>query len=222
MNTTTLITVTPGEIGGQATQLVDARLLHQFLEVGRVFSNWIKGRIAEFEFVEGEDYLLAKTGEQDHVDSPNQTLTEGGGFLPNLAKTTHGCLEGYSPNLGNTSNQGGRPTTEYLLTLDMAKELAMVERTPKGRQARRYFIECEKALHARSQAVVPAPKPEYPLAINLRTANVQAINRQAQADVAGENAQRFHARREELLRLQRYVRLYGCLPPKTQIAGGAQ
>jgi len=67
---------------------------------------------------------------------------------------------------------------------------------------------------------VPAPKPEYPLAINLRTANVQAINRQAQADVAGENAQRFHARREELLRLQRYVRLYGCLPPKTQIAGG--
>ena len=186
MNTTTLITVTPGEIGGQTTQLVDARLLHQFLEVGRDFTNWIKGRIAEFEFVENEDYLVTKTGEQVHVDSPNQTLTEAGGFSPNLAKT---------------SNQGGRPATDYLLTLDMAKELAMVERTPKGRQARRYFIDCEKALHARNQAAVPAPKPEYPLAINLRTANVQAINRQAQADVAGENAQRFHARREELLRL---------------------
>ena len=210
MSTSTLIAVTPGEIGGQSTQLVDARLLHQFLEVGKDFSTWIKGRIAEFEFVENEDYLLAKTGEQVHFDSPslaNRTLTEAGGF---------------SPNLGKTSNQGGRPTTDYLLTLDMAKELAMVERTPKGRQARRYFIECEKALLARNQAAVPAPKPEYPLAINLRTANVQAINRQAQADVAGENAQRFHARREELLRLQRYVRLYGCLPPKTHIAGGAQ
>lgn len=35
---------------------------------------------------------------------------------------------------------------EYHLTLDMAKELSMVERNEKGRQARRYFIECEKRL----------------------------------------------------------------------------
>ena len=41
---------------------------------------------------------------------------------------------------------GGRPSVEYLLTLDMAKELAMVENNPKGREARRYFIACEKAL----------------------------------------------------------------------------
>lgn len=41
---------------------------------------------------------------------------------------------------------GGRPGVEYLLTLDMAKELAMVENNPKGREARRYFIACEKAL----------------------------------------------------------------------------
>ena len=184
MNTTTLMTVTPGEIGGQTTQLVDARLLHDFLGVGKDFTTWIKLRIRQYGFEQNQDYLLTQTGEQ----------------LPS----------------------GTKWRSDYMLTLDMAKELAMVERTPKGRQARRYFIECEKALHARSQAVVPAPKPEYPLAINLRTANVQAINRQAQADVAGENAQRFHARREELLRLQRYVRLYGYLPPKTQIAGGAQ
>ena len=41
---------------------------------------------------------------------------------------------------------GGRPLKEYALTLDMAKELAMVEGNEKGRQARRYFIECEKKL----------------------------------------------------------------------------
>ncbi|AWY01572.1 hypothetical protein A8139_17585 [Marinomonas primoryensis] len=35
----------------------------------------------------------------------------------------------------------------YFITLDMAKELAMVERNEKGKQARRYFIDCEKQLH---------------------------------------------------------------------------
>ncbi|UNF47274.1 antA/AntB antirepressor family protein [Bartonella krasnovii] len=46
--------------------------------------------------------------------------------------------------------KGGRPSTEYHLTLDMAKELSMVERNEKGRQARRYFIECEKKLRSQS------------------------------------------------------------------------
>jgi len=46
-------------------------------------------------------------------------------------------------NFINNPN-GGRPLKEYALTLDMAKELAMVEGNEKGKQARRYFIECEK------------------------------------------------------------------------------
>ena len=36
------------------------------------------------------------------------------------------------------------PAIEYHLTLDMAKELAMVERSPMGRVARKYFIKCEQ------------------------------------------------------------------------------
>lgn len=46
-------------------------------------------------------------------------------------------------NFINNPN-GGRPLKEYALTIDMAKELAMVEGNEKGKQARRYFIECEK------------------------------------------------------------------------------
>lgn len=41
---------------------------------------------------------------------------------------------------------GGRSSREYILTIDMAKELSMVENNEQGRVARRYFINCEKAL----------------------------------------------------------------------------
>lgn len=44
--------------------------------------------------------------------------------------------------------QGGRPQSEYLLTIDAAKELAMVEGNHKGKQARLYFIDVEKRLKA--------------------------------------------------------------------------
>ncbi len=42
--------------------------------------------------------------------------------------------------------QGGRPTSEYALSIDAAKEISMMSQCEKGKQARRYFIECEKRL----------------------------------------------------------------------------
>ncbi|MBF6649131.1 antA/AntB antirepressor family protein [Methylobacter sp. BlB1] len=59
--------------------------------------------------------------------------------------------------------QSGRPSIEYVITLDMAKELAMVERNEMGRTIRRYFIDCERA--ALQAASAPA-----------RIKNLQGLN----------------------------------------------
>ena len=56
------------------------------------------------------------------------------------------------PNFGE---KGGRPKIEYYLTLDVAKHLAMMEKNEKGKQARQYFIECERKLREHQLKLAP-------------------------------------------------------------------
>lgn len=114
--TSQLIPVFNGTIANETALLCNARDLHAFLGVKKVFAAWITNRISEYEFIENQDYIL----------------------LSNLGK--------------QTSGRGGHNRKDYHLTLDTAKELAMVERNEKGRQIRRYFIECEKKLRSMQPA----------------------------------------------------------------------
>ena len=60
-----------------------------------------------------------------------------------------------------TERTNGRPRKEYHITLDMGKELGMVERNKRGRQIRQYFIRCErtlKALQQPQQLALPEPQ----------------------------------------------------------------
>ncbi|MBY3714654.1 antA/AntB antirepressor family protein [Escherichia coli] len=114
--TSQLIPVFNGTIANEITLLVNARDLHTFLGVGKRFASWITERIAEYGFVENQDYILV---------SPNREIKGRG---------------------------GDRRSKDYHLTLDTAKELAMVEHNEKGRQIRRYFIECEKKLRSMQPA----------------------------------------------------------------------
>lgn len=89
-------------------QAVSARELHDFLEIGKDFSSWIKVQIDRCDFIENIDY---------------QSFTQKG-----------------------EREIGGTIRIEYALTLDAAKEISMMSQSEKGKQARRYFIECEKML----------------------------------------------------------------------------
>ncbi|MGN5992485.1 antA/AntB antirepressor family protein [Corynebacterium striatum] len=64
---------------------------------------------------------------------------EGQDFTPDLAKST-----------------GGRPRADHIVSLDMAKEISMIQRTDKGKQARAYFLECER--RAKQPAELSGPE----------------------------------------------------------------
>lgn len=120
-----LIELQTKTIAGNTVETVSARELHTFLENGDKFSDWFRDRVNQYGFQEGTDFVGVY---QKPVS--NHSSTE------NTEKPS-----------------GGRPSLEYYITLDMAKELAMVERNEKGKEARRYFIECERK--AKSQPNVP-------------------------------------------------------------------
>ncbi len=131
-----LINIEQKSIGATHVQTVDARELHAFLDVRRDFTNWIKQRIAKYGFVENQDYVCV----------------DGLSLSPNLANQS--SIENVcSPDLAS-KGRGGHNRMEYHLTIDMAKELSMVERTPKGKEARQYFIECERRLFSNAPTVL--------------------------------------------------------------------
>ena len=55
-----------------------------------------------------------------------------------------------------SESTGGRPSTEYDLTIDMAKQICMIQRTPEGRECRQYFIDLEKAWNTPEQIMARA------------------------------------------------------------------
>jgi phage anti-repressor protein len=62
----------------------------------------------------------------------------------------------YIVSLKNEQNfilSGGRPSKEYFLTIDAAKEISMLQRSEKGKEARKYFIECERKLKEHQLAI---------------------------------------------------------------------
>lgn len=56
----------------------------------------------------------------------------------------YGFTEGQDFQTFLSESTGGRPAQDAQLTIDMAKELCMIQRSEKGRQARQYFIQLEK------------------------------------------------------------------------------
>ena len=71
-------------------RLVDARVLHQFLEVGTHFREWIRRRIKSHRFIEGEDYstFVTKKG-KTQMGRPPKTYALTLGMAKELTMIEH-------------------------------------------------------------------------------------------------------------------------------------
>lgn len=61
------------------------------------------------------------------------------------------------PNLGS-ENHGGQNMVDYQISVDMAKQICMIQRSEKGRQYRQYFLDLEKAWNTPEQVMARALK----------------------------------------------------------------
>ena len=57
-----------------------------------------------------------------------------------------------------SESTGGRPETNHAIKLDMAKEIAMIQRNEKGKEVRKYFIQVEKDFNSPEKIMARALK----------------------------------------------------------------
>lgn len=101
-------------------QGINAREVHRLLNVGRDYSTWIRVRIKQAGFIENQDFVIVE----------------------NLS----------SPKLASANNEQSSPMArpqkliDYIVSLDMAKHLCLMEKNEIGRAVRQHFIEAESQL----------------------------------------------------------------------------
>lgn len=72
-------------------------------------------------------------------------------------------------------SSGGRPATDFDISVDMAKQICMIQRTNKGRQYRQYFLDLEKAWNTPEQVMARALKMADKTIDKLKTDNAALL-----------------------------------------------
>jgi len=127
-----LIKISQSKINGAEVNSVNARNIHEYLEVKTPFSMWIDRAIKKYSFMDGEDF------------------------------TTHTFVNGKATQI------------DFIVTLDMAKELAMLENNSKGRETRKYFIAIEKE-HIKTTLKLPTTYKEALLELIAKEEKIELL-----------------------------------------------
>lgn len=113
----------------EGKQIVIGRELHRCLHSKYQYLDWFK-KMCSYGFVEGQDYF-------PYIPSSE---TDGNEYKSIFSEKTE--------KIKNTEEQAkngrGRPSRDHYLTFDMAKHIAMIQRTPEGFAIRQKLLELEE------------------------------------------------------------------------------
>lgn len=150
-----LPTITEASVDGASVQTVNGRDVHRFLEIRKDFTDWIKVQIDRARLREGRDYVSEVSPQKGENPSAQICTVVDQGV-----------------------SRGGRPRTEYHLTVDAAKHIGMMSGTERGFELREYFLACERRAKAQVAPSVPQTLPEaLRLAADLAEANARQTER---------------------------------------------
>lgn len=147
------------------------------------------------------------------------TLLQNGDLFANWIKARvekFGFVENqdFAIALGNSkAKRGGHNRADYHLSLNMAKELSMVENNEQGRIARRYFLDMEKAALAAAGQVALPSHLETLLPSEQQTLSEIAHKKCAGLPDQGKALAELWSRLHNKFRIAKYSQL-----PRTQLA----
>lgn len=79
-------------------------------------------------------------------------------WFPRMCEYGFSEEKDYYSKMSKTSESGGRPPSDYDLTIRCAKEICMIQRTEIGRTIRNYFLDLEDAWNTPEQVMARALK----------------------------------------------------------------
>lgn len=123
-----------------------------------------------------EDGTVAVSGRELHKFLEVKTAYKD--WFPRM--TEYGFMEGQDFSSILSESTGGRPSTDHAMTLDMAKEVSMIQRTDRGKQARQYFIEVEKQYKQGAPALTD--EQIVAQALQITSAKVKELEAKVEAD----------------------------------------